>query len=369
MSTAKVFVGSLPPGCKPEELRHLFTNYGVVVECDIMNRCGFVHLETIEMAEAAIAALNGIEFKGQPIVVEPGRPKDRRGGGGGSGGSGGGPSNRRPMQGGSFNRGGHISGNNFRGAAGGGGVNRVSSSNDSHFGPMRNEGSFRQQRSAPYNKGLQQQNQSFDGPPQQSFKNKFNQSGGNMSHNDFHNGPLSGGVGGHRGGGGGFGGPGTSKNIGQDRRGFALPAVDHHQQQQQQMSFGGAKQGRFGNGPLTSGTNADNGMFQRNRNNPGMNSGNTQAGRGGFSANRGGFGGRGGFNARRGGGGGNGQSSSSSFNKHGPTNGHHHHNAANSYQSDFPPLGSQGGSVPGNRNRFNGPPRPALNMGGGNRRF
>lgn len=95
---AKVFVGSLPPGCKPEELRHLFTSYGVVVECDIMNRCGFVHLETIEMAEAAISALNGIEFKGQAIVVEPGRPKDRRGGGGGAT-----IGNRRPMQGKEFN--------------------------------------------------------------------------------------------------------------------------------------------------------------------------------------------------------------------------------------------------------------------------
>lgn len=67
-----------------------------------MNRCGFVHLETVEMADAAIAALNGVEFKGQNIVVEPGRLKDRRGGGGGgSGNAGGGAgSNRRPnMQG------------------------------------------------------------------------------------------------------------------------------------------------------------------------------------------------------------------------------------------------------------------------------
>lgn len=98
-------MGSLPPGCKPEELRHLFTSYGNVVECDIMNRCGFVHLETVEMADAAIAALNGVEFKGQNIVVEPGRLKDRRGGGGGggggnAGGGGGAGSNRRPnMQG------------------------------------------------------------------------------------------------------------------------------------------------------------------------------------------------------------------------------------------------------------------------------
>jgi len=56
MQTAKVFVGSLPR-CKPDELRRLFSNYGSVVECDVMNRCAFVHLETTEMADAAIAAL------------------------------------------------------------------------------------------------------------------------------------------------------------------------------------------------------------------------------------------------------------------------------------------------------------------------
>jgi len=61
------------------------------------------------------------------------------------------------------------------------------------------------------------------------------------------------------------GGPGPSSNIGQVRRGFALPAVEH------QPSFG-AKQGRFGSGSMVPTTsNADSGMFQRNRNNPGMN--------------------------------------------------------------------------------------------------
>jgi len=162
--------------------------------------------------------------------------------------------------GGSFNRGGHTSGNHFRG----GGGNRTSISNDSHHGPMRNEGSFRQQRNAPYSKGLPQQNQSqnFDGPPQ-PFRNKFNQGGGNMSHNDLHAGSSGAGASGSQ------RGPGSSNNIGQDRRGFALPAVDH--QQQQQVSFG-AKQGRFRNGSMVpSGSNADNGIFQRHRNNPEMN--------------------------------------------------------------------------------------------------
>ncbi|XP_011290373.2 uncharacterized protein LOC101889452 isoform X1 [Musca domestica] len=91
----KVFVGSLPPGTKPEELRHLFENYGVVVECDVMNRCGFVHMKNPAMAEKAIQALNASEFKGQSIVVEHGRPKERGGGPQGGGpnqvGRGGGP--------------------------------------------------------------------------------------------------------------------------------------------------------------------------------------------------------------------------------------------------------------------------------------
>jgi len=51
------------------------------------------------MAEAAIAALNGTIFKGQPIVVEAGRPKYGPGGGSrGQPGSGDNPG-RRPSQG------------------------------------------------------------------------------------------------------------------------------------------------------------------------------------------------------------------------------------------------------------------------------
>lgn len=86
--STKVFVGSLPPSVKPEDLRRLFENFGVVTECDIMNRCGFVHMETPEMAENAIRSLNNTSFKGITISVEPGRMKER--GGGGRGGNGGG---------------------------------------------------------------------------------------------------------------------------------------------------------------------------------------------------------------------------------------------------------------------------------------
>lgn len=70
----------MPSRTKPEELRHIFQAYGVVTECDIMNRCGFVHMETADMAANAIKALNNTQFKGQNIVVEPGRIKDRKNG-------------------------------------------------------------------------------------------------------------------------------------------------------------------------------------------------------------------------------------------------------------------------------------------------
>ncbi|XP_049878201.1 RNA-binding protein lark [Pectinophora gossypiella] len=81
----KVFVGSLPQGSKPEELRKLFERFGVVTECDIMNRCGFVHMQTEDQASAAIRALNNTTFNGGVISVERGRIKERgqRSGGGG----------------------------------------------------------------------------------------------------------------------------------------------------------------------------------------------------------------------------------------------------------------------------------------------
>lgn len=79
----KIFVGSLGNGARPEELRRLFENYGVVTECDIVNRCGFVHMETEEQASDAIQNLNHSSFNGQTISVEFGRQKERSGGSGG----------------------------------------------------------------------------------------------------------------------------------------------------------------------------------------------------------------------------------------------------------------------------------------------
>ncbi|EDW84333.1 uncharacterized protein Dwil_GK14083 [Drosophila willistoni] len=209
MSTAKVFVGSLPPGCKPDELRRLFSNYGAVVECDVMNRCGFVHLENTEMADAAIAALNGIEFKGQNIVVEPGRPKERgrKGVGVATGPGAGNRGGRRPMQqghghGGETNKGPLESRSTHRGGGGGGqpnfgrasggrgggsGDSRESISNGNNFGPIRNDRNYSQQRNAPYRKGSSQQQSHHSEGSAQGFKNRFSAggSGGTAGSNRF----------------------------------------------------------------------------------------------------------------------------------------------------------------------------------------
>lgn len=73
----KIFVGSLPQGTRPNEIRHLFENYGVVTECDVMNRCAFVHMQSSDMAENAIQALHNTTFNGVTINVEHGRSRER----------------------------------------------------------------------------------------------------------------------------------------------------------------------------------------------------------------------------------------------------------------------------------------------------
>lgn len=90
-------MGSLPQGTTVEELRQLFAPYGDIAECDVVNRCGFLHLEDKTLAFKAIEELNNTTFKGTRISVEKGRVKppnrDRAGGprGGQRNGFGGGP--------------------------------------------------------------------------------------------------------------------------------------------------------------------------------------------------------------------------------------------------------------------------------------
>ncbi|KAK9720380.1 RNA recognition motif [Popillia japonica] len=104
-TTTKVFVGSLPADATPEDLKRLFAPYGAIAECDIANRCGFLHLEDKDLATKAIEELNNSTFMGVRISVEKGRvkpPNRSRGGRGGGG----------PMRGGK-DRGGPYSRDGF----------------------------------------------------------------------------------------------------------------------------------------------------------------------------------------------------------------------------------------------------------------
>lgn len=60
----------MPLDAKPEDLRTLFEKFGVVTECDVLNRFGFVHMKTEDMAKRAIAALHNTEYMGSRITVE-----------------------------------------------------------------------------------------------------------------------------------------------------------------------------------------------------------------------------------------------------------------------------------------------------------
>lgn len=71
-------MGSLPAAVTTDDLRRLFDPYGKIVECDIANRCGFLHLEDRELAIKAIEELNNTNFMGGRISVEKGRVKPPR---------------------------------------------------------------------------------------------------------------------------------------------------------------------------------------------------------------------------------------------------------------------------------------------------
>ena len=66
----KIFVGRLPLDAKPEDLRTLFEKFGVVTECDVLNRFGFVHMKSEDMAKRAIQSLHNTEYMGSRITVE-----------------------------------------------------------------------------------------------------------------------------------------------------------------------------------------------------------------------------------------------------------------------------------------------------------
>ena len=96
MST-KLYVGNLSFNTTETDLRDLLGQHGPVNEINVvMDRdtgrargFAFATMNTEEAAKAAIAALNGKDWKGRALTVNEARPREERGGGG-RGGYGGG---------------------------------------------------------------------------------------------------------------------------------------------------------------------------------------------------------------------------------------------------------------------------------------
>lgn len=152
----------MPEGTTVDDLKELFKPYGDIAEIDVVNRCGFLHMEDKTLAFKAIDELNNTTFKGTRISVEKGRNKSRNPGRGGGRGFGRGPGRNGPgpMRGGRDNfRSGPYSRDNFdrrgppRGGFGGG-FNRDFGGRgpmNDRSGPMGNRSGPMNGRSGPMN--------------------------------------------------------------------------------------------------------------------------------------------------------------------------------------------------------------------------
>ena len=94
----KLYVGNLAYAVTDGDLEQMFAAHGTVASAQvIMDRdtgrskgFGFVEMGSDQEAQAAIAALNGVEKDGRTLTVNEARPKTEGGGRGPGGGGGGG---------------------------------------------------------------------------------------------------------------------------------------------------------------------------------------------------------------------------------------------------------------------------------------
>jgi len=83
MST-KIYVGNLPYSVTDASLKSNFAEFGTVSSARVMidrdtgmsKGFGFVEVASAEVAQAAIAALNGMSVDGRAIVVNLARPRE-----------------------------------------------------------------------------------------------------------------------------------------------------------------------------------------------------------------------------------------------------------------------------------------------------
>lgn len=81
-----IYVGNLPFNAAEEELRELFATYGQVDSVSLIKDkysgqsrgFGFIEMPNLKEAQTAIAELNGKEFMGRNLTVNPARPREER---------------------------------------------------------------------------------------------------------------------------------------------------------------------------------------------------------------------------------------------------------------------------------------------------
>ncbi|RLC49124.1 MAG: RNA-binding protein [Candidatus Cloacimonadota bacterium] len=88
MQGSRLYVGNLNYSVTNEELDELFSDYGEVVQVNIIEGkgFGFVEMSGPSEAESAKEALDGTNFKGRTMRVDEARPprnRDKRSSGGG----------------------------------------------------------------------------------------------------------------------------------------------------------------------------------------------------------------------------------------------------------------------------------------------
>ena len=92
----KLYVGNLPYSATEEGLGSKFSEHGKVEFVKLITDrdtgqskgFGFVEMSSDAEANAAIAALNGVDFDGRALKVNEAKPQTRKPGGGGFGGGG-----------------------------------------------------------------------------------------------------------------------------------------------------------------------------------------------------------------------------------------------------------------------------------------
>ena len=80
MKINKLYVGNLSYQTEPGTLEQAFSEYGKVIEVTLIEGKGFafVEMDSLESAQSAMEALNGIEIDGRSIRLDEARPQRQK---------------------------------------------------------------------------------------------------------------------------------------------------------------------------------------------------------------------------------------------------------------------------------------------------